>query len=107
MQYFSYQISPDLIELAELYFPSEYNAVIRKKNTYEQSLVGRYMVSQIVEKNWGIAGFLPQVDKEGKPVSYSPHPNLSRGLLVEKPLPEGGGVYLFWSISHSGNHVFV
>jgi hypothetical protein len=69
MQYFSYNISTDLISAAESYFPTEYTAVIRKKNTYEQSLVGRYMLSKIVEKNWGISGFLPAVDSEERPVS--------------------------------------
>lgn len=69
MQYFSYTIFADLIDSAESYFPIEYITVIRKKNTYKQSLVGRYMVSKIVEKNWGISGFLPAVDSEGKPVS--------------------------------------
>ncbi|MDD2917186.1 MAG: 4'-phosphopantetheinyl transferase superfamily protein [Candidatus Gracilibacteria bacterium] len=86
MQYFSYNISTEIIELAEIYFPTDYTSQIQKKHTYEQSLGGRYLVSKIVEENWGVLGFLPRVDEGGKPVS------------------EGG---FFWSISHSQDHVYV
>lgn len=67
--YISYSTSSHVIRLAETYFPFDYVAEIRKKHTYEQSLVARYMVSRIVEQNWGVPGFLPLVDTEGKPIS--------------------------------------
>ncbi len=71
MHHLSYNISVDLIQLAEAYFSHDYIEKIRQKNTYEQSLVGRYLVSKIVEENWGIWDFLPRVDEEGRPVSLS------------------------------------
>ena len=86
MPYFSSSISHNLITLAESYFPAEYICIVKKKHTYEQSLVGRYLVSKIVEEHWGTSHFLPRVESDGKPLS------------------EYG---ISWSISHAGDHVFV
>lgn len=70
MYYLSYNISSDHIQSAEAYFPFDYTTWVRMKNTYEQSLVARYMVSKIVEENWGVWDFLPRVDEEGKPLPW-------------------------------------
>jgi phosphopantetheinyl transferase len=87
MQYISYKISSESIRMAEEYFPPRYIEKIRQKNTYEQSLVARYEISRLVEQYYGgIVGFLPEVDMAGKPISRWA---------------------LFWSISHSQDHVLV
>lgn len=81
-----YQISPQEIETAESYFPTEYIEKLRHKSTYNSSIVSRYIISKLVAEKFGVPDFLPRIDTSGKPIFESD---------------------IFWSIAHSGNSVFV
>ena len=47
-------LSPEYLSLAERYFPMSYKQNLNQ-NTYEQSIVARYLISQMVEKYWNIS----------------------------------------------------
>ena len=73
-----------LIQKSFNYFPKNY--LEKLKNKQEESIVARYLISKLIEQNFWIKNFLPEVNENWIPIFKN---------------------NIFWSISHKKGIVFV
>lgn len=80
------KISDEIFFESKKYFPKEYINSLGFKANIKESVIARFLISKLVEKHYKIGNFLPKVDAFWKPIFEN---------------------WIFWSISHKNNIVFV
>jgi len=78
------EVTTQNLQQAKNYFSEKYLDSL--KNKPKESILARFLISQLVEKYYWIKNFLPKIDKNGVPVFEND---------------------IFWSISHKKDLVFV
>lgn len=79
-------ITPELIMLAERYFPSLYLEQLEGRKRYYEGVAARYLVSRLIDHRFGVKDYFPESTPKGIPV-----------------FPEN----LYWSIAYADQKAFV
>ena len=79
-------VTPELIGMAERYFPKLYREQLCDKDRYLDGLAARYLVSRLVDLRFGVKDYFPESTPQGIPV-----------------FPEG----IYWSIAYAEDKAFV
>ncbi|MCP4524124.1 MAG: hypothetical protein GY828_07950 [Candidatus Gracilibacteria bacterium] len=80
------KINDKIVKESEKYFSDSFTSLLKKKITYEESIVARYLISKYVENKYKIKNFLPEVNESGRPIFSDT---------------------IYWSISHKEKKVCV
>ncbi len=79
-------VTPELILVAERYFPKLYIEQLVDKDRYHDGIAARYLVSRLIDLRFGVKEYFPESTPQGLPV-----------------FPEN----IYWSIAYAAGKAFV